>query len=124
MTIKARCTLPMTDPRRIKTARDLVIEIMKEVIAHHEAFQSSRDVYLEMAENHKAGSRDQYPAEKKQKTEHAPAGAAGGQGPPKGGQGAPKGERVACTSTRARPVHHIFCGSHALLACVTTIVIL
>ena len=32
--------------------------------------------------------------------------------------------RAPGTSTRARPVYHIFCGSHALLACVTTIVIL
>jgi hypothetical protein len=97
VTIKARCILPMTDTRRIKTARDLVIEIMKEVIAYQEAFQSSRDVYLEMADNHKLAPRDQYPAEKKQKTDHAPAGAGGGQGAPKGGsQGAPKGERYAC----------------------------
>ena len=93
--IKARCLLPKEDPRRITTAKDLMIEIIKEVGVRNEAFQSSLEVFLEMA--------DQYPEWKRQKTEHAPGGGAGqgtlkpGQGTLKPGQGAQLGPRVACT---------------------------
>ena len=96
VTVKARCLLPKDDPRRIKTARDLMIEIMREVVARQEVFQSSLAVYLEMAENYMSEPRNQYPAGKKQKTDHGPGGGAG-QGALKGGQGAPLGPRVACT---------------------------
>ena len=105
VTVKARCLLPKEDPRRIKTAQDLMIEIMREVVARHDAFQSSLAVYLEMADNYMSDPSNQDPGGKRQKTDHAPGGGAGqgalkgaGQGALKGGQGAPLGPRVACTT--------------------------
>ena len=96
VTVRARCLLPKEDGRRIKTAHDLMIEIMREVVARQEAFQSSLAVYLEMADNYTSDPSNQDPAGKRQKTDHVPGGGAG-QGALKGGQGAPLGPRVACT---------------------------